>query len=184
MSKERLKVTDKRMFSADGTLREEYRFLEEEGVQPPQEEAVPLAGSGSNSPGEPVSASSSSASTGTGSGAGTGADTGEASAGPPVGAPDGAPNEGRFEIPMPAESMGGPTFLDLVSMLAEPIAIFLGDATLPDGSHQEDLHMARLHIDLLDLLRQKTQGNLSAQEAGLLEDLLYRLRMRYVQKRG
>ena len=44
--------------------------------------------------------------------------------------------------------------------------------------------MARLHIDLLDVLRQKTAGNLTAQESAFLEDLLYRLRVRYVQKRG
>jgi hypothetical protein len=44
--------------------------------------------------------------------------------------------------------------------------------------------MARLHIDLLDLLRQKTAGNLTVQESAFLEDLLYRLRVRYVQKRG
>ena len=44
--------------------------------------------------------------------------------------------------------------------------------------------MARLHIDLLDVLRQKSAGNLTAQEAAVLEDVLYRLRLRYVQKRG
>ena len=48
----------------------------------------------------------------------------------------------------------------------------------------ENLEMARLHIDLLEVLRQKTAGNLTAQEAAILEDLIYRLRMRYVQKRG
>ena len=46
------------------------------------------------------------------------------------------------------------------------------------------MEMARLHIDLLEILRQKTLGNLTAQESGFLEDLLYRLRLRYVQKRG
>ena len=44
--------------------------------------------------------------------------------------------------------------------------------------------MARLHIDLLDVLRQKTAGNLTAQELAVLEDFLYRARVRYVQKRG
>ena len=55
---------------------------------------------------------------------------------------------------------------------------------LPDGRTAEDLEMARLHIDLLDLLRQRTAGNVTAQEAGFLDDLLYRLRLRYVRKRG
>ena len=69
-------------------------------------------------------------------------------------------------------------------MLAEPVAIYLGDLELPDGESAENLEMARLHIDLLDILRQKTAGNLTAQESTFLEDLLYRLRVRYVQKRG
>ena len=78
----------------------------------------------------------------------------------------------------------GPAFLDLVALLAEPVALYLGDAQTPDGQSHENLDAARLHIDLLDVLREKTAGNLSAQESGILEDVLYRLRMRYVQKRG
>ena len=56
------------------------------------------------------------------------------------------------------------------------------DMELPNGQSAENLEMARLHIDLLDVLRQKTLGNLSAQENAFLEDLLYRMRVRYVQK--
>jgi hypothetical protein len=69
-------------------------------------------------------------------------------------------------------------------VLAEPVALYMGDAELPDGGSVENLDMARVHIDLLDVLRRKTAGNLSAQEAATLEDVLYRLRMRCVQKRG
>ena len=64
------------------------------------------------------------------------------------------------------------------------LAIYLGDAKLPDGESAENLDMARLHIDLLEVLKNKTAGNLTAQEHTLLEDLLYQLRLRYVQKRG
>jgi hypothetical protein len=74
--------------------------------------------------------------------------------------------------------------LDLVALIAEPIALYLGDARLPDGRSVENLDAARLHIDLLDVLRGKTAGNLSAQESAVLEDVIYRFRMRYVQKRG
>ncbi len=69
-------------------------------------------------------------------------------------------------------------------MITEPVAFYLGDEALPDGRSMENLDMARLHIDLLDVLRQRTAGNLTAQEQAVLEDLLYRLRVRYVQKRG
>jgi hypothetical protein len=69
-------------------------------------------------------------------------------------------------------------------MLAEPVPIYLGDARLPDGQVATNLELARLYIDLLEILRQKTAGNLDAQERAFLEDLLYRLRVRYVQKMG
>jgi hypothetical protein len=36
-------------------------------------------------------------------------------------------------------------------------------------------------IDLISLLRDKTKGNLTPDEAKLVDDLLYELRMRYVQ---
>ena len=84
-----------------------------------------------------------------------------------------------FSGPLPE-----PGFADLVSILAEPIALFLGDVQLPDGRSAENLDLARFHIDLLDVLKQKTESNLSQEESSVLEDLLYRLRMRYVQKSG
>ena len=89
----------------------------------------------------------------------------------------------RLEIPGTPDGLGAPTFLDLVTLLAEPIALYLGDVELPDGKSAENLDMARLHIDLLDVLRRKTAGNLEVGEARVLEDLLYQWRLRYVQKR-
>ncbi len=90
----------------------------------------------------------------------------------------------RLELPATPAAQGAPSFYDLVALLAEPASIYLGDLQFPDGESAENLELARLHIDLLDLLRQRTAGNLTAQELGVLEDLLYRLRVRYVQKRG
>lgn len=46
---------------------------------------------------------------------------------------------------------------------------------------KSDLEMARHNIDLLELLQQKTLGNLSADETQLLNHLLFQLRMGYVQ---
>jgi hypothetical protein len=89
-----------------------------------------------------------------------------------------------LELPGTPPGLGAPTFFDLISVLAEPAALYLGDVPLPDGSKAENLDLARFHIDLLDLLRQRTAPTLSVQERAVLDDLLYRLRMRYVQKRG
>lgn len=132
-----IKVTDKRMFTPDGELREEFRSLGDK-------EAAP----------EPV-------------------------AEPPVETAE--EEKPEIERPDPAETQA---FLELLSMLAEPAAIFLGDVPLPDGRRTENLDMARMHIDLLEVLKKKTAGNLSMEESSALEDVVYRLQMRYVQKRG
>lgn len=161
--KKELKVTDKRMFTPDGELREEYRFLHEKSTAaPPEPEPEPAPAQRT----PPVAAAP----------AGTGRDLGRAPE-PPAGARDDQDDFGA----MPPE-LGGPSFFDLVAMLAEPVPIYLGDARLPDGQSAANLEMARLHIDLMDVLRQKTLGNLTAQESAFLEDLLYRMRVRYVQK--
>lgn len=146
-----MKVTDKRMFTPDGELREEYRFLEKKATPTGAEAPAPSAPE--PPPPEPQ----------------------PAPAAPPAG------ESARLELPPMPPGMG-PTFYDLVALLAEQAALYLGDLALPDGESAENLEMARLHIDLLDVLRLKTSGNLSAQEASYLEDLLYRLRVRYVQK--
>ena len=150
MTDKSIKVTDKRMFTADGRLREEYQGMEDAVTEPA---AAPEAAPPPPSPPTPV----------------------------PPAAEERAP---RLEIPDLGPGFAAPSFLDLVAMLAEPVSIYLGDLPLPDGQSAENLEMARLHIDLLGLLRQKTAGNLTAQELAFLEDLLYRLRLRYVQKRG
>jgi len=78
--------------------------------------------------------------------------------------------------------MPPPGFLELVDLLTQPILLYLGDLALPDGKSAENLPLARMHIDLLDVLKDKTQGNLSDPEQAIVDDLLYRLRTRYVQK--
>ena len=170
MSQEKqIKVTDKRMFTPDGELREEYRFLTEKSTAAP--EPAPAAAQTPASAASPRSENRSDPRTAPPA----------ASSGPfPGQLPDDFEDAGEpLEIPGAGY---GPTFYDLVSMMAEPIPLYLGDVSLPNGQRVENLEMAGLHIDLLDVLRQKTAGNLTAQESAFLEDLLYRLRVRYVQK--
>ncbi|HVG08286.1 MAG TPA: DUF1844 domain-containing protein [Thermoanaerobaculia bacterium] len=169
-----MKVTDKRMFTPEGELREEYRFLNEKSTatEPAPEASRPEVSRSEPLRPEPEPARPQ-------------ASRSEPSRPQPsrhaAGYPEPAESSG---LGLPGTPQGGPGFLDLAAMLAEPAAIYLGDAPLPDGQWAEDLEMARLHIDLLDVLRQKTDGNLTAQEAAILEDLIYRLRVRYVQKHG
>jgi len=159
--KKEIKVTDKRMFTPDGKLREEYRFLDEKSTAPAAASAEPPA------PQPPAAPA---------------AETRRPEPPPQREPPRPAEPAARVELPPMPPDLGGPSFFDLVAMLAEPVPIYLGDARLPDGESAENLEMARFYIDLMDVLRQKTLGNLAADESAFLEDLLYRLRVRYVQK--
>lgn len=162
-----IKVNDKRMFTPDGELREEYRFLDEKstGATAPAATATvePPPAAAPERPEPPPAA--------------------RVRESEPLYPPAGQDPSARLDFPGTPPGLG-PTFFDLAAMLAEPAAIYLGDLELPDGESAENLEMARMHIDMLDVLRQKTAGNLTAQEAAFLEDVLYRLRVRYVQKRG
>jgi hypothetical protein len=48
-------------------------------------------------------------------------------------------------------------------------------------SPPKNLALARQTIDTLEMLAEKTSGNLSQQESKLMESLLYELRMRFVE---
>ena len=67
--------------------------------------------------------------------------------------------------------------------LATTAAVHFGDIPDPStGEPQEpDLVAAHQMIDLISLLQEKTKGNLTTDEAKLVDDLLYELRMRFVQ---
>lgn len=84
--------------------------------------------------------------------------------------------------------MGGATPLSFSSFLlslASTALVHLGEAPHPEtGKPALDLVGARETIDVLELLAVKTQGNLSAEEAQLLADLLLDLRLRFVKKSG
>ena len=86
------------------------------------------------------------------------------------------------EVPPSARPIEFTTF---VLGLASTTLIHLGDAPNPEtGSAQPSLVLARESIDLLCLLREKTQGNLTAEEQRVLDDVLADLRLRYVRASG
>jgi hypothetical protein len=75
------------------------------------------------------------------------------------------------------------SFTQFVLSLAGTAAIHFGD--LPDpisGQPSEpNLAGAAQMIEILSLLDQKTRGNLTAEERQVLEQVLYELRMRFVE---
>jgi hypothetical protein len=75
------------------------------------------------------------------------------------------------------------TFSGFVLSLATTAAVHFGDLADPSTGQrgEPDLDGAARVIELLTMLQQKTKGNLIEQEAKLVDDLLYELRLRYVQ---
>jgi hypothetical protein len=75
------------------------------------------------------------------------------------------------------------TFIGFVLSLAHTAAFHFGDVPDPaTGKNGEaNLGAAKQLIEILALLEEKTRGNLSAEERQLLEQLVYELRMRYVE---
>jgi hypothetical protein len=73
-------------------------------------------------------------------------------------------------------------FNALVLSLGSSALIHLGLAPDPtSGTPDVDLGLAEQSIDLLALLQEKTRGNLSEEEARFLEQILFDLRMRFIE---
>ena len=73
------------------------------------------------------------------------------------------------------------SFALIVSSFLAQAMIALGEIQSPvDGQQRRDLEAAKFSIDLLQVLEEKTQGNLTDDEKKMLQAALYDLRMRYV----
>jgi len=83
--------------------------------------------------------------------------------------------------PPPASGIGERSLAGLFMMLASSAVVALGDAPDPlTGQRQVDLAQAADAIDLLILLREKTEGHRSPEESRILDEVLYDLQLRYV----
>lgn len=77
------------------------------------------------------------------------------------------------------------SFVAFVLSLASSAAIHFGDLPDPSGERKEpNLDGAAQMIDILVLLEEKTRGNLTLEERQLLEQVLYELRLRFVDASG
>ncbi len=98
----------------------------------------------------------------------------------PPPSPRSAPRAEAGPEEFPGEMPGG--FETLVSYLSTTAMFQLGLLAGPSGERiPADLVNARRTIDLLEVLQQKTRGNLTPEESRLLEDVLYELRMSFVE---
>jgi hypothetical protein len=73
-------------------------------------------------------------------------------------------------------------FSTFVLSLSHSALMHLGEAPNPEtGRVEKNLPLARQTIDLIAMLDEKTKGNLTGAEERLLTQLLFDLRMRYVE---
>jgi len=77
----------------------------------------------------------------------------------------------------------GLTFMGFVLSLASTAAIHFGDMPDPITGQRGEINLdgAAQMIEILALLDQKTRGNLTAEERQILEQILYELRLRFVE---
>jgi len=74
-------------------------------------------------------------------------------------------------------------FSTFILSLSHSALMHLGEAPSPEtGKLEQDLALARQTIDLLGMLEEKTRGNLAGDEERLIGQILYDLRMRYVEQ--
>lgn len=75
------------------------------------------------------------------------------------------------------------SFLSIIFMFQAAALQALGEIPNPlTGKAEKDLLQAKYSIDTLNLLKEKTKGNLEEGEVKVLDEVLYGLRMRFVEK--
>jgi hypothetical protein len=73
-------------------------------------------------------------------------------------------------------------FIEFVLMQAQQIALMLGQIPGPDGKPMEpNLPIARIFIDQLEMIREKTRGNLTKEEEDILTKVLADLQLAFVE---
>ena len=85
------------------------------------------------------------------------------------------------EPPLQFPEINFPTF---VASLNASALLHLGAIEDPStGKKDKDLPMTKQTIDILNMLQEKTSGNLSKEEEDMLKNILYDLRIMYVKEK-
>ena len=84
--------------------------------------------------------------------------------------------------PSAPDQLPPPSFSLLVATFASQAAVAFGQVPNPiDGKTEVRLELGRHAIDMLDILEQKSKGNLTAEENTFLENVLHQLRLAFVE---
>ena len=82
-----------------------------------------------------------------------------------------------------SEDSKGQLFLQLVLMFQTAALQQMGKLMNPlTHKAEKDLNQAKFSIDILGMLQEKTQGNLSPEEKNFLDHVLFELRMNYLDE--
>jgi len=150
-----LKVTDKRIFTPEGDIREEFRA----DIKPADPQAARPVETPPERPQEKPAQ-----------------DRREADAGPPPG------GDRRRTMAERAESPGTP-FAEFIQQLIAQAYMFLGMLRSPHSPKPTiDVAAARDMIEILTMLKEKTAGNLTPEEEDFLTTHLGELKLAFVQR--
>src|SRR5436305_14006668 len=73
-------------------------------------------------------------------------------------------------------------FIEFVMMHAQNAALFLGQIPNPQtGRGEVNLDLAKMFIDQLEMIQEKTRGNLNEEESKVLRNTISNLQMVYVE---
>jgi hypothetical protein len=153
---ESFKVVDRRLFTPEGEFRKDVAEQQDR-----ERETAPAASAASV--------------------AGAGSKTGPAAAAATTGAPA-MPSAIPAVVPPADAPKRSPVFENLIRSLGQNAAMLLGGYADPrTGQPVLDLEGAREMIDMLDVLREKTEGNLAPEEDTLLLDVLGNLKLAFME---
>ncbi|MGZ4983765.1 MAG: DUF1844 domain-containing protein [Chthoniobacterales bacterium] len=73
-------------------------------------------------------------------------------------------------------------FIEFIMMQAQNAALFLGQIPNPQtGQGEVNLELAKMFIDQLAMIQEKTRGNLTSEEAAVLKNTIANLQMAFVE---
>ena len=88
------------------------------------------------------------------------------------------------EVQTNTQSLGelSQRFIEFVMMQAQNAALFLGQIPNPQtGKGEVNLELAKMFIDQLGMIQEKTRGNLTKEEEAVLKNTLSNLQMAFVE---
>ena len=88
------------------------------------------------------------------------------------------------EVQTNTQSLGeiSQRFIEFVMMQAQNAALFLGQIPNPQtGKGEVNLELAKMFIDQLGMIQEKTRGNLTNEEGAVLKNTLSNLQMAFVE---